>query len=298
VGPRPLIIDTDPGKDDAVAILMALCAPETFEIPLISAAAGNVGLAHTTGNILRLCEVAGRPDIPVHAGCPRPILQSLETAPDIHGADGLGGAELPPPVTVASKIHAVPAIVEAIRNSPEPVSVACIAPLTNLALAVVMAPDIVDRIREVVVMGGSFTTGNITPYASFNIYSDPHAARIVFECGAPITMIGLEVTRRTMPTPEWCARLRAAGTPAAKVVADLWRDPTSFMNDACVIAQMLDPNLFRMEKVRVEIEITDPVEMGRTRLMEGASNVRAANDIDVPRFFALVLDRLSQTPSR
>jgi purine nucleosidase len=293
-----LIIDTDPGKDDAVAILLALAAPEAFGICLMSAAVGNVGLAHTTDNILRLLEVAGRLGIPVHAGCPRPLLQSLEMVPHIHGADGLGGAELPPPTGVASNVHAVPAIVDAIRRSPEPVSIACIAPLTNLALALVMAPDIVDRIREVVVMGGSFTTGNITPYASFNIYSDPHAARIVFECGAPITMIGLDVTRRTMPTLEWCARLRAAGTPSAKVVADLWRDPTSFMNDACVIAHMLDPGLFRTEKVRVEIEITDPVEMGRTRLMKGAWNVAAASDIDVPGFFAHLLDRLSQPPRR
>jgi inosine-uridine nucleoside N-ribohydrolase len=294
---RPLIIDTDPGKDDAVAILLALAAPEALDIRLMSAAAGNVGLAHTTANILRLCEVAGRADIPVHAGCPRPILQSLEMVPHIHGSDGLGGAKLPPPATVASDRHAVPAIIEAIRSSPTRVSIACIAPLTNLALALVMAPDIADRIREVVVMGGSFSTGNITPYASFNIYSDPHAARIVFDCGAPITMIGLDVTRKTMPTPEWCAELRAAGSPAATVVADLWREPTAFMNDACVIAHMLEPRLFRNEKVRVEIEIADPVQIGRTRRVEGEWNVQAAMDIDVPGFFALLLDRLSR-PSR
>jgi purine nucleosidase len=296
MGPRPLIIDTDPGKDDAVAILLALAAPEAFDIRLMSAAAGNVGLAHTAANILRLCDAAGRTDIPVHAGCPRPILQSLEMVPHIHGNDGLGGAKLPPPVSTVSELHAVPAIIEAIRTSPDGVSVACIAPLTNLALALVMAPDIVERIREIVVMGGSFTTGNITPYASFNIYSDPHAARIVFGCGAPITMIGLDVTRKTMPTPEWCAQLREAGSPAATVVADLWRDPTAFMNDACVIAHMLEPRLFQIEKVRVEIEIADPIQMGRTRLMDGNWNVHAAMDIDIPGFFALLLDRLSQSP--
>ncbi|MGE4247690.1 MAG: nucleoside hydrolase, partial [Parvibaculaceae bacterium] len=282
MAPRPLIIDTDPGKDDAVAILLALAAPDVFDIRLMSAAAGNVELSHTAGNIIRLCEVAGRGDIPVHAGCPRPLLQTLKTVPHIHGEDGLGGANLPPPHRLPSDVHAAPAIIEAIRKAPEPIWVACIGPLTNLGLALVMAPDIAERIGEIVVMGGSFTTGNITPYASFNIYSDPHAARIVFECGAPVTMVGLEVTRRTMPSPEWCERLRSTGTPSARVVADLWRDPTSFMNDACVIAYMMQPEIIPTEPVRVEIEICDPVEMGRTRLLDGPANVRAARNIDVP----------------
>ena len=294
MGPRPLIIDSDPGKDDAVAILLALAAPDCFDILLMSAAAGNVGLAHTTANILRLCEVAGRTDIPVHAGCPRPILQSLEMAPHIHGSDGLEGANLPMPVKAVSALHAVPAIIDAIMKAPDRVSIACIAPLTNLSLALVMAPDIVDGIEEIVVMGGSFTSGNITPYASFNIYSDPHAARIVFGCGAPVTMVGLDVTRKTMPTPRWCAALRATGSPTAIVVADLWSNPTAFMNDACVIAHMLEPRLFRTEQVRVEIETTDPVQMGRTRLADGDWNVHAAMDIDAPGFFALLLDRLSR----
>ena len=291
---RPLIIDSDPGKDDAVAILLALAAAEEFDIRLISAAAGNVGLAHTTANILRLCEVAGRRDIPVHAGCPRAILQAAKYLPHIHGGDGLGGAKLPPPASAPHDLHAVPAIIDEIRKCPELVSLACIAPLTNLALALVMAPDIVDGIREIAIMGGAFGAGNITPYASFNIYSDPHAASIVFGCGAPVTMIGLDVTRKSMPTPEWCAALRATGSPSATVVADLWSDPTALMNDACVIAYMLRPELFDIDKVRVEIEITNDVEMGRTRLTEGDWNVHAATDIDVSGFFALLLDRLSQ----
>ena len=293
MAPRPLIIDTDPGKDDAVAILLALAAPDIFDIRLMSAAAGNVELSHTAGNIIRLCEVAGRGEIPVHAGCPRPLLQRLKTVPHVHGEDGLGGANLPPPARPPSEIHAVPAIIEAIRTSREPVSVACIGPLTNLGLALVMASEIAERIGEIVVMGGSFTTGNITPYASFNIYSDPHAARIVFECGAPVTMIGLEVTRQTMPSPEWCEALRATGTPSARVVADLWRDPTSFMNDACVIAHMMEPDIIRTEPACVEIEICDPVEMGRTRRLDGPANLQAAAAIDLPRFFSLLRERLS-----
>ncbi len=294
MSPRPLIIDTDPGKDDAVAILLALAAPEALEVRMMSAAAGNVDLARTTANILRLCEVMGRDDIPVHAGCPRPILQALKVLPDLHGDDGLGGARLPPPGRKPSALHAVPALIETIRQAPEPVTLACIAPLTNLALALIMAPDIAGRIGEVVIMGGSFSRGNITPYASYNIYSDPEAAHVVLQCGAPITLIGLDVTRRTMPTPEWCAELRASGAPAAIVVADLWDDPTVFMNDACIIAHLLEPGLLRREKRRVEIELNDPVQLGRTRAVEGDSNVDAALDIDIEGFFALLLDRLSR----
>lgn len=297
--PRPLIIDSDPGKDDAVAILLALAAPEAFDVRMISAAAGNLGLERTTANALRLCEAVGRGDIPVHAGCPRAILQPPNYLPHIHGSDGLGGAKLPPPAAAVRELHAVPAIIGALRGSPAPVSLACIAPLTNLALALVMAPDIVDGIREIVVMGGSFSAGNITPYASFNLHSDPHAASIVFGCGAPLTMIGLDVTRKAMPSAEWCAALRATGSPGAVVVADLWDDPTAFMNDACVIAYLLDPSLFQIERVRVEIETADPVELGRSRRLEGDWNVEAAMDLDVPGFFALLHDRLSRpTTSR
>lgn len=288
---RPLIIDTDPGKDDAVAILLALAAPEILDVRMLCAAAGNVGLEQTTANALRLLEVAGRTDIPVHAGCPRAILQPPETVPHIHGADGLGGARLPPPATAISGVHAVHAIIEGVRESTQPVCIAGIAPLTNIALALVMAPDIVDGIAEIAVMGGSFSRGNITPYATFNIYCDPHAASIVFDSGASVTMVGLDITRRTMPTPGWIAELRASATPAATVIADLWSDPTAFMNDACVIAHMLAPELFRTERMRVEIEIVDPVEMGRTRAAEGEPNVSVVTDIDVEGFFALLLDR-------
>lgn len=292
---RPLIIDTDPGKDDAVAILLALAATEALDVRMMSAAAGNVGLDHTSANIRRLCDVAKRPDIAVHAGCPRPILRVLQTVPDIHGEDGLAGADLPPPVMPMSDRHAVPALIDSIRASDRPVSVACIAPLTNLALATVMAPDIADNIAEIVIMGGSFGRGNITPYASFNIYNDPHAASILFNGKAPVTMIGLEVTRRTMPTPEWCAKLAATARPAARVVAGLWRDPTAFMNDACVIAYLMRPDLFKIERRHVEIEIVDEVEMGRTRLIEGGeANVQVATDIDVTRFFDLLFTHLSR----
>jgi purine nucleosidase len=294
---RPLIIDTDPGKDDAVAILLALAAREAFDVRMISAAAGNVGLHHTSANIRRLCDLAQRPDIAVHAGCPRPILRSLQMVPDIHGEDGLAGADLPAPVMPMSARHAVPALIDSVRESARPVLVACIAPLTNLALAMVMAPDIAAHIDQIVIMGGTFGRGNITPYASFNIYNDPHAASILFNGPVPVTMVGLEVTRRTMPTAEWCAKLATTGAPAARVVAGLWRDPTAFMNDACVIAYLLRPDLFRTERRHVQIEIVDEVEMGRTRLIEGGEpNVTVVTDIDVAGFFDLLFEHLSRSP--
>lgn len=285
---RPLIIDTDPGKDDAVAILSALGSPDAFDVMLMTAAQGNVALSKTATNILRLCELAGRPDIPVHAGCPRPILQPSNAVPHVHGDDGLGSTSLPMPTMALSGIHAVTAIIDGVRASPEPVTIAGLAPLTNIAMALVMAPDIIDNIREIAVMGGSFSGGNITPFASYNMHSDPHAARIVFDCGAPIVMVGLDVTRKTMPSSDWLASLRRTGSAAGAFVADLWSNPTLCFNDACVIGYLLSPSLFSVERTPVEIEINDPVEIGRTRRSEGTRLVDAVMDVDAPGFFELM----------
>jgi purine nucleosidase len=289
---RPLIIDTDPGKDDAVAILAALGATEVVNVILMTTVAGNVSLAQTTANALRLCEIKGRTDIPVHAGCPRALLQPGNIVRHIHGDDGLGGANLPPPKARPAEGHAVPAIIAAIRNAPEPVTIAALAPVTNIALALVMAPDIVDNIAEIAVMGGSFSGGNITPYASYNLHSDPHAARIVFSCGAAVTMVGLDVTRKTMPAQEWLAELRATNRPAATVVADLWDNPTLCFNDACVTAHILRPDVFRSAKRCVEIEINDPVRIGETRVGTGEARTTALLDVDREAFFALIHDAL------
>ena len=294
---RPIIIDTDPGKDDAVAILLALAAWESLDVRMFSTVGGNVALQHTEANARRLCEVAGRSDIAVHAGCPGPLLRKLQSVPEIHGENGLAGADLPPPRMKLADGHAVPALIEAVRCSRQPISLACIAPLTNIAVALVMAPDIIAAIGEIVVMGGTFGLGNITPYASFNIYSDPHAASIVFESGAPVTMIGLEITRQTMPTPEWCARLSATGTPSARVIAGLWSDPTAFMNDACVIAYLLRPDLFTAEYRRVRIELNHEEQIGRTIPIEdGGCRIKVATSIDVTGFFDLLFEFLSRPP--
>jgi purine nucleosidase len=292
---RPLIIDTDPGKDDAVAILLALAARESLDVRLISVVGGNVALEHTEVNARRLCEAVGRTDLPVHAGCPGPLLQKLTSVPEIHGVDGLAGANLPPPRMRRAEGHAVPAIIETIRRSRVPVTLACIAPMTNIAVALAMAPEMVANIAEIVVMGGTFGRGTITPYASFNIYSDPHAASIVFGCGAQVMMIGLEITRQTMPAPDWCARLKAASTPAARIVAGLWAEPTAFMNDACVIAYLLRPELFAAEDRRVRIELAAGERIGATVPDDvDGHQIRVATDIDVPGFFDLLLEFMSR----
>jgi purine nucleosidase len=295
VAARPLIIDTDPGKDDAVAILAALGARESVDVILMTTVAGNVSLAQTTANALRLCQVKGRTDIPVHAGCPRALLQPHNIVTGIHGDDGLDGATLPAPKSGPANGHAVPAIIAAIRTSSEPVTIAALAPVTNIALALVMAPDIVDNIAEIAIMGGSFSGGNITPYASYNLHSDPHAARIVFSCGAAVTMVGLDVTRKTMPTLEWLADLRATNKPAARVVADLWDNPTLCFNDACVTAHILRPEIFRGDNRCIEIEINDPVRIGETRVVPGEARTTALLDVDREAFFTLIYDALTGT---
>ena len=295
---RPLIIDTDPGKDDAVAILLALAAVESFDVRMLSTVGGNVALEHTEANARRLCEAVGRTDLAVHAGCPGPLLQKLTSVPEIHGVDGLAGAGLPAPRMRRAEGHAVLAIIETIRRSPQPVTLACIAPLTNLAVALVMEPQIVSNIAEIAVMGGTFGRGNITPYASFNIYSDPHAASIVFGCGAPVTMVGLEITRQTMPSPGWCAQLHSAGTQSARIVAGLWANPTAFMNDACVIAYLLRPDLFTTEDRRVHIELSAGERLGATVPdVAAGSRIKVVTSIDIPRFFDLLLKFLSRPSS-
>ena len=289
---RPLIIDTDPGKDDAVAILTALGFRESVDVILLTTVAGNVSLAQTTTNALRLCQVKARTDIPVHAGCPRSLLQPSNIVPGIHGEDGLGGATLPAATSRAADGHAVPAIIEAIRNASEPVTIAALAPVTNIALALVMAPDIIDNIAEIAVMGGSFSGGNITPYASYNLHSDPHAARIVFSSGAAVTMVGLDVTRKTMPTPQWLAELKATNKPAARAVVELWDNPTLCFNDACVMAHIIRPHIFRSDRRCIEIELNDPVRIGETRIITGEARTTTLLDVDRDAFFALIYEAL------
>ncbi len=309
--PRPIIIDTDPGQDDAVAILMALASPE-LEVVGITTVAGNVPQPLVTENALRLVELAGRPDVPVYAGARRPLLRPLVTAEEVHGPTGLDGADLPPPRTAPADGHAVDFIVEACRRAEgEGITLCPIGPLTNLALALVKEPDIVEGIREIVVMGGaSFEGGNTTPPAEFNIYVDPHAAHVVFTSGVPITLMPLDVTHRALVVPDQLERIRGLGTRVGDAVAGMLdyyerHDVEKYgiegapLHDPCVIAYLLEPAIFTGKACHVAVETSSELTMGTTvvdwwGVGGGTPNAVVMRDVDADEFFELVIDRLAR----
>jgi len=308
--PRPVIIDTDPGQDDALAILLALASPE-LEVVGITAVAGNVPLDLTAANARRVCELAGRPDVPVFGGCARPMLRLLHTAEAVHGTTGLDGADLPPPHMPLQTAHAVDWLVDTLMAAEAGTITLCpLGPLTNIALAIVKQPLIVPKIREIVLMGGAaFTGGNTTPAAEFNIYVDPHAADVVFGCGAPVTMIPLDCTHQALITPDWLGRLRAVDTPVARACAGMLafynrfdRERYGFvgapLHDPCVIARLLAPELFAGKRCRVSIETGSELTMGQTVVdwwgIAGLPpNALVLTEIDAAGFFELVLKRLA-----
>ena len=221
--PRRIIIDTDPGIDDAVAILLALAAPEELEVLGIVAVAGNLPLAATERNARRVCELAGRIDTPVYAGCARPLLRPLATAGHIHGETGHDRLLLPEPTMPLQTQHGVDFLVETLRAAEAgTITVCALGPLTNIAMALVKAPEIAGKIGQLVVMGGAcFELGNVTPAAEFNIHIDPEAAAIVLASGIPITMIPLDVTHQVLATPHRLDALRALGNRCGAAVAAL-----------------------------------------------------------------------------
>ncbi len=304
--PRPLIIDCDPGHDDALALLMALASPDEFDILGITAVAGNVPLALTAENALRVCALAGKPDTPVYAGCARPILRPLRTAEHVHGPTGLDGAELPPASASLRPAHAVDFIIDSVLGAGGDMVLAPLGPLTNIALAIVKEPAVAGAIGEIVLMGGAAGAGNITPAAEFNIHVDPHAAAVVFGAGIPLTMVGLDVTRKALVTPARLAAIGSIGGPVAQAVTGLLTffgrgepdSPSSGapLHDPCVIAYLLKPDLFKARRARVTVETADEATVGRTTVAWGAEepNARVIEDLDADGFFALVTERLAR----
>ncbi|MEM7614420.1 MAG: nucleoside hydrolase, partial [Pseudomonadota bacterium] len=222
MSPRKIIIDTDPGQDDAIAILLALASPE-LEVLGITAVAGNVPLALTETNARKICELAGRTDIPVYAGAIRPLVRDLVTAEYVHGKSGLDGPDLPHPTMPLQSQHAVDFLIETLRAAePQSITLCALGPLTNLALAFNLAPEIVPKVAEIVAMGGGlFEGGNTTPAAEFNIYVDPHAADVVFRCGRPITLLPLDLTHSCLTTRTRVEAFRAMGTRTGIAAAAL-----------------------------------------------------------------------------
>jgi len=307
-----IIIDTDPGQDDAVAILLALASPEEMELLGITCVAGNVPLHLTAANARRVCELAGRPDVPVFAGCDAPLRRPLVTAEHVHGKTGLDGVELPAPKMPLQDRHAVDFLIETLRAEPAgSVTLVPIGPLTNIATAIARAPDIARRIGRIVLMGGAyFEVGNITPAAEFNIYVDPEAAQAVFACGAPITVLPLDVTHKALVTAPRVAGFRALGTPVGATVAS-WTDfferfdkekygsPGAPLHDPCTIAWLLRPQLFSGREINVEIETQGQFTRGMTvadwwRVSGRPANALFLRDLDADGFFALLTERLGR----
>lgn len=306
--PRRIVIDTDPGTDDAVAILLALASPE-LDVLGLTAVAGNVPLAATERNARAICELAGRPDLPVFAGCPRPIDGRVIDAVHIHAEHGLGRLTLPPPQTPRRPEHGVAFLIDTLRQAePGTVTLCALGPLTNIAVALVMAPEIAGRTAELVLMGGaSHALGNMTPAAEFNIHADPQAATIVFSSGIPITMVPLEVTQLLVNTPERIDRIHALASGCCGAAAQLMMPPPDSrrrvvaLHDPAVIAWLLAPELFEGTEVNVAIEIESPLTLGMTVVdWRGRSgrpvNARVLQKIDADGFYALLCERLARLP--
>ncbi|WP_150526139.1 nucleoside hydrolase [Roseibium sediminis] len=312
MAPRKIIIDTDPGQDDAVAILLALASPEDIDVLGICAVAGNVPLPLTQKNARIVCELAGKPQTKVFAGCERPMFRKLVTAEHVHGKTGLDGPVMNDPVMPLQEQHAVDFIIKTLRREPENTVTLCtLGPLTNIGTAMHMAPDIIPKIHEIVMMGGAyFEVGNITPAAEFNIYVDPHAADIVFKSGVPLTVMPLDVTHKALTTPSRVEAFRNLGTEPGRMVAE-WTDfferfdmdkygsQGAPLHDPCVIAWLLKPDLFSGKKINVEIETQSELTMGMTvadwwKVTDRPENATFIRDIDADGFYALLLDRIGR----
>ena len=312
MSPRKIIIDTDPGQDDAVAILLALGSPDEIELLGITAVAGNVPLALTQKNARMICELAGRRDIKVFAGADRPLLRPLRTAEHVHGKTGLDGPTLPDPTMPLQDGHAVDFLIETLRREPSGTVTLCpVGPLTNIALALMRAPDIAGRIAEIVLMGGAyFEVGNITPAAEFNIYVDPEAAAKVFGCGAPVTVMPLDVTHKVLTNAARVQAFRDLGTPVGQAVAE-WTDfferfdkekygsAGAPLHDPCTVAYLLKPELFTGRHINVEIETCSELTRGMTvadwwRVSGRAPNATFMGHADADGFFALLTERIAR----
>jgi purine nucleosidase len=317
MAPRPIIIDCDPGHDDALALLLALGSPAELEVLAVTAVAGNAPLALTEKNARRVLALAGRSDVPVHAGCARPLVRAPVSA-GYGGGSGLDGHELPEPTAPLAEGHAVDAIIDLLRDRPAGTITLCpIGPLTNVAMAMVKAPEIVARIREIVLMGGAIGLGNATPAAEFNIFVDPQAADVVFRADAPLVMCPLDLTRQALVTPARIAAIRALGTAVGAAAAGLLEfynqggqtergRAGAPLHDPCVIAYLLRPELFSGRDCHVEIETASELTIGRTvvdwhgrgRLDRGPkpANAKVLNRLDADGFFQLLTERLARLP--
>jgi len=308
--PRSIVIDTDPGQDDAVALLLAFAMPETLDVRAVTSVAGNVSLDKTTANALRIRDLARRPDVSVVAGASRPIVFPLETAEFVCGPDGLTGAGLPVATSIAADGHAVDAIIRIAREAPAGSVTLCgLGPLTNIALALRLAPDITGRLADIVVMGGAMALGNITPAAEFNFYVDPHAAAIVLEAGVPVTLFGLHLTHQAVASPRHLERLAGLPSQAGRAVHGMLTRPRPGglgttahpMHDPCVIGWLLWPELFTGRECAVDVATDNGPLRGRSTIdwngrLKRPANAFVADTIKAEAFFDRLVDALTRLP--
>ncbi|MBE7184278.1 MAG: nucleoside hydrolase [Methylobacterium mesophilicum] len=309
---RKIIIDTDPGQDDALAIMLALGSPDELAVLGITAVAGNVPLYLTEKNARKICEIAGRPDLHVFKGADRPLIRPLVTAEHVHGKTGLDGPDLPEPTMPLQDEPAVDFIIRTLREEDaNTVTLVVLGPLTNIAQAMIRAPEIAERIQEIVLMGGGFFEGgNVTPTAEFNIYVDPHAADIVFRSGAPVVVMPLDVTHKALTTQKRIDAFRALGTKPAEAAVSLLGFFERFdeekygtdggpLHDPCTVAYLLKPDLFKGRHCNVAIELASELTMGMTVIdwwgvTDRPKNATVMRDIDADGFFALLTERVGR----
>jgi purine nucleosidase len=311
---RTIIIDTDPGQDDAVAILFALGAHDQLDLRAITTVAGNVPLSLTSKNARIVLGWANRTDVPVYAGCPRPLVRELVTAENVHGKTGLDGVPLDEPKAELAKDHAVDFLIDTLRNAPEKrITLCLLGPMTNLAVALIQDPGIKRGVKEVVLMGGAYhTRGNVTPAAEFNIYVDPHAAAIVFGSGIPIVVLPLDVTQKALSTMPRVKRLEDVGNRVGKLISAILvsharREIEELgssggpLHDPCVIAYLLAPSLFSGRHVNVAVETQGQFTLGETvvdwrGVTERSPNAFWINEIDADGFYALLTETVKRLP--
>ena len=307
-----IIIDCDPGQDDAINLLLAMSSPDELDIVGITAVAGNVPLALTARNARLMCDIVGRGDIPVYAGCARPMVRDLVTAEKVHGRTGIDGVEITEPVLPLQEQNAVDFIVDTLRAADDDtITLVPTGPLTNIATAITKAPDILPKVKEIVLMGGAMReSGNHSPSAEFNILVDPHAADIVFKCGRPITEMGLDVSHQVLSTRERIDRIKKIDNQAAQATVGMLdffnrHDTKKYkylgapLHDPCTVAYLLRPDIFEGKLCNVSIETQSELTMGNTavdfwHVTDRPKNSNWIHAVDADAFYELLTSRLAR----
>ncbi len=309
---QAIIIDCDPGQDDAINLLLAMSSPDELEILGITTVAGNVPLALTERNARLMCDIAGRSDIAVYAGCSKPMVRDLITAEKVHGTTGIDGVEITEPVQVLQEQDAVDFIVDTLRSADDgAITLVPTGPLTNIALVFSNAPDVLPKVKEIVLMGGAMReSGNCSPSAEFNILVDPHAADIVFRCGRPITQMGLDVSHQVLSTRERIDRIKKIDNKPAQATAGMlnffnrhdtkkYKVAGAPLHDPCTVAYLLRPDIFEGKLCNVSIETQSELTMGNTavdfwHVTDRPKNTNWIHAVDADAFYDLLTSRLAR----